>query len=119
MQVAGGVGELVSFGMFEDEKPACEMGQRRLVEVRALVWWIDKRDVEGHFDDLERLDEIHLEDLVAVFNSQRFQVLSNDLTRLPGLLDEVDEGSAAADGFDANGAHPRAAVKECCALDTG
>src|SRR5437867_2318578 len=90
-----------------------------IVEIFPFVWRIYIRDVELHIDNVEALDQIHLENLEPILNLQRFQILSNDPARLARRIDEVDICGAPADGFDADGAHPRTPIEKGCALYAG
>src|SRR6185295_7588465 len=101
--------------MLDDEQARLgisEPVQCGLVEVFPFVWRIYIRDVKLRVDNVEALDQIHLENLEPILNLQRFQIVSNDPARLARLIDEVDVCGAPADGFDADGAHPRAPIEE-------
>src|SRR5437016_4018898 len=119
LQAAGSFRQLFSPGMFEDQEISAKVTQCRVVQIIAIVWRIDKADLDGRVDCIEALRQVHLQYPKPVFYFQRIQVLPNHLTRFPGLLHEINKRRATADRFDANSAHSRTAVKECRTIDTG
>src|SRR5688572_24640450 len=104
---------------FVEQRP-CSKGQQALgIKHLPLVGRIEKHDIKRHALSLEQIQgfgQIRLEDSKSLRHLETREVLANDGTSFPRMIDEINETSASADGFNADAAHPCETVQKCSAL---
>src|SRR5678815_87500 len=104
---------------FIQQTPRSERRKTFRVEFLPLVGRVEEHDIKRRalpLEEIQRFDQFRLDQAKPFAHLEALQVLADDCSRLPRLINEADQSCPPADGFDTDTPHARESIQEACTL---